>query len=94
MLSDYKAKSFIEAYEKAWSAMLLTWDRTKLAEHLPKAVLKDYCDGQFTLEVPTLIIANVLNRRAEMAIIRKTLELYMPEGIPVSVQIVAKDGQS
>lgn len=93
MLSDYKAKSFIEAYEKAWSAMLLTWDKTKLAEYLPKAVLKDYQDGQFTFEVPTAIIAAVMTRRAELAIIRQSLELYMPDGIPVSVQIVAKDGQ-
>lgn len=94
MFLNYKAKSPLEAFKKAVDAILISWDKTKLADCLPKAVLKGYDNGAFTFEVPTAVIASVMNRRAEMAIIRQSLELYMPEGIPVVVQIVSKDGQS
>lgn len=91
MFLDYKAKSPLEAFKKTVDSILINWDKSHLAIHLPKAVLKDYHDGQFTFEVPTEPIAILMRRHAELTCLRRTLEDYMPDGIAVSVQIVSKD---
>lgn len=87
---DYKAKTPLEAYQKAWQTIPIAWDRTELALFLSFAVLVNYDNGAFTFQVPTQHIANVFNRHAENNIVRRELELYMPDGITVSVQAVVE----
>ncbi len=93
MLVDYKAATPLEACQKALSAIILMWNDTPLAQFLNKATLHDYRNGAFVLAVPTQRMADLMNRRAEQAIIRRTLEVYMPDGMSVTVQAVCHEVQ-
>lgn len=87
MIFDYKAKSAFEAYQKACQSIEINWDKTELVRHLSNAVLVNYDNGLFTLQVSTEHIANVFRRHSENAIIRRTLEMYMPDGMAITVKI-------
>lgn len=88
---DYKAKSPLDAYQKAWEAIAISWDKTEMAHHLSTAVLVHYEKGAFTFQVPTQHVANVFNRHAEQMIVQHTLELYMPDDMAVSVLFVPSE---
>lgn len=85
---DYKAKTPLEAYQKAWQAIEINWDKSELARHLSAAALTNYDSGTFTFQVPTRHIADVFRRHSENAILRRTLEMYMPDGMTITVETV------
>lgn len=87
-LPNMSAKSPLEASEKAAAWVQIAWAETQLANHIDKARMVNYVNGEFTFEVPTAHVAGLFNRRSEKLIIKRALEMYMPAGIEVSVQIV------
>lgn len=88
---DYKAKTPVEAYEKAWAYLALFADEAEFARHLDRVKFVSYDKGAFTFEAETQFIANLFNRHSENAHIRKELESLVPGDVIVSVKVVVAE---
>lgn len=85
---SYKAKTPVEAYERAWAYLALFANQAEFARHLDRVKFVGYDNGAFTFEAETQFIANLFNRHAENAHIRKELAALVPDDVVVSVKVV------
>lgn len=78
-----------QAWVRAATYLQTVYTDAKFAAHLSTLRLVN-CDenGLFTLEAPTQEIVDIFNRRSEWLTVQKAVEICVPLGVRVCVEIV------
>jgi hypothetical protein len=90
LIAAHKAKSPVEAYEKAWAYLAIFADKAEFARHLDQVKFVSYDKGAFTFEAETPFIAQLFSRHAENIRIQRELESLVPGDVAVTVKVVPK----
>lgn len=78
-----------QAWVRAATYLQTVYTNAKFAAHLSSLRLVN-CDdnGLFTLEAPTQEIVDIFNRRSEWLTVQQAIEICVPPGVQVRVEIV------